>query len=187
MLFVVIPALWHCCTFINALQTEICNSKTETLRSRKRIFRVESNNNTFLFYFQIYKLFFVTCQISTVSKYRVYIIASDCILFISVIDYPSLYFNLKHYYLPWGRSAYLDRGTSAHRNQNENRFIRSYYRPSRPLLRPYPVAVAEATWHRPHHMANAVAKVSTFGKQFLAPLLLSAIILVIASAMFMSQ
>ena len=30
-------------------------------------------------------------------------------------------------------------------------------------------------------MANAVAKVSTFGKQFLAPLLLSAILLVIAS------
>ncbi len=138
-------------------------------------------------FFKIYKLFFVTCQTFTVSKYRVYIIAYDCMLFISVIDDPNLYFNLKHHYLPWGRSAYLDRGTSAHRNQNENRCIRSYYRPSRPLLRPYPVAVAEATWHRPHHMATAVAKVSTFGKQFLAPLLLSDIVLVIASAMFMSQ
>ena len=31
-------------------------------------------------------------------------------------------------------------------NQNQNRFIRSYYRPRRPLLRPYLVAVAEATW-----------------------------------------
>ena len=30
--------------------------------------------------------------------------------------------------------------------QNQNRFIRSYYRPRRPLLRPYLVAVAEATW-----------------------------------------
>ena len=33
-------------------------------------------------------------------------------------------------------------------NQNENRFIPSYYRPRRPLLRPYLVAVAEATCHR---------------------------------------
>ena len=29
-------------------------------------------------------------------------------------------------------------------NQNQNPFIRSYYRPRKPLLRPYLVAVAEA-------------------------------------------
>ena len=33
-------------------------------------------------------------------------------------------------------------------NQNQNRFIRSYYRPRRPLLRPYLVAVEEATWKK---------------------------------------
>ena len=33
-------------------------------------------------------------------------------------------------------------------NQNQNRFIRSYYRPRRPLLRQYLVAVAEATWKK---------------------------------------
>ena len=36
----------------------------------------------------------------------------------------------------------------ARENQNQNRFIRSYYRPRRPLLRPYLVAVAEATWKK---------------------------------------
>ena len=35
-----------------------------------------------------------------------------------------------------------------YQNQNQNRFIRSYYRPRRPLLRPYVVAVAEATWKK---------------------------------------
>ncbi len=133
---------------------EACKSKTETLRDENVFFEFKVKTTSFYFFLQIYKLFFVTCRIFTVSKYRVHIIASDCILLISVIDDPNLYFNLKHHYLPWGRSAYLARGTSA---------------------------------HKPHHMANAVAKVSTFGKQFLAPLLLSTILLVIASAMFMSQ
>ncbi len=35
-----------------------------------------------------------------------------------------------------------------YQNQNLNRFIRSYYRPRRPLLRPYLVAVEEATWKK---------------------------------------
>ena len=132
---------------------EACKSKTETLRDQNVFFELKVKTKSF-FLLQIYKLFFVTCQTFTVSNYRVYIIASDCILFISLIDDPNLYFNLKHHYLLWGRSAYLARGTSAQRS---------------------------------HHMANAVAKVSTFGKQFLAPLLLSAILLVIASAMLMYQ
>ena len=36
-------------------------------------------------------------------------------------------------------------------NLNQNRFIRSYYRPRRPLLRPYLVAVEEATWIKSIH------------------------------------
>ncbi len=36
-------------------------------------------------------------------------------------------------------------------NQNQNQNIRSYYRPRRPLLRPYLVAIAEATWKKNIH------------------------------------
>ncbi len=39
-------------------------------------------------------------------------------------------------------------GQNQNQNQNQNRFIRSYYRPRRPLLRQYLVAVAEATWKK---------------------------------------
>ena len=40
---------------------------------------------------------------------------------------------------------------SCEEGENQNRFIRSYYRPRRPPLRvkTYLVAVAEATWERP--------------------------------------
>ena len=42
----------------------------------------------------------------------------------------------------YGCVTYLNQNQS----RNHNRFIRSYYRPRRPLIRPYLVAVAEATW-----------------------------------------
>ena len=44
-----------------------------------------------------------------------------------------------------GKEGRKGREGGADENQNQNQFIRSYFRPRRPLLRPYLVAVAEAT------------------------------------------
>ena len=43
-----------------------------------------------------------------------------------------------------GESEYMNQN----QNKNQNRFIRSYYRHRIPLLRPYLVDVAEATWKK---------------------------------------
>ena len=63
--------------------------------------------------FQIHKLFIVIFQTFIVPTYRVVIIVSECILFITVFDDLNLYFNLKRHYPSWGTSAYFHRGTSA--------------------------------------------------------------------------
>ena len=66
----------------------------------------------FLF-FQIHKLFIVIFKTFTVPSYRVYIIVSECILFITIFVDLNLDFNLKRHYSSWGTSAYFPRGTSA--------------------------------------------------------------------------
>ena len=79
---------------------------------RKRIFEVQSKTESF-YLFQIHKLIIVIFQTFIVPTYRVYIIVSECILFISVFDDLNLDFNLKRHYPSWGTSAYFPRGTSA--------------------------------------------------------------------------
>ena len=66
----------------------------------------------------------------------------------AVHDYLAVYFTNE--YQKQERAENRPRATPdlTSQNQNQNRFIRSYYRPRRPLLRPYLVAVAEATWKK---------------------------------------
>ena len=96
---------------------EACTSKTETLRDENVFLELKVRTESF-YLFQIYKLFTVIYQTSVVPKYSGYIIVSDCLLFITLIDDLDLYFNLKHHYLSWGTSAYFLRGTSAHRHHH---------------------------------------------------------------------
>ena len=86
----------------------------ESLREENVFFELKVRTKS-VYLFQIYKLFIVICQTYIVPKYSVYIIVSDCFLFITLFDDMNLYFKLKHHYLYWGTSAYLPRGTSAHR------------------------------------------------------------------------
>ena len=48
---IIFPEIWHCCTFINGLQTEIWGLQVKNLNieGRKRIFEVQSKNRKFLF------------------------------------------------------------------------------------------------------------------------------------------
>ena len=62
---------------------EACKSKIENLRDVNVFFELKVKT---IFFLQIDKLFFVTSQTFLVSKYSVYIIDSDCLLVITVIE-----------------------------------------------------------------------------------------------------
>ena len=96
---------------------EACKSKTETLRGENVFLEMKVRTESF-YLFKIYQLFTVIYQTCVVPKYSVYIIVSDCLLFITLFDDLDLYFNLKHHYPSWGTSAYFPRGTSAHRHHH---------------------------------------------------------------------
>ena len=64
---------------------ETCKSKIENLRDENVFFELKVKTTNYSF-FQIDKLFFVTCQTFLVKKYSVYIIDSDCLLVITVIE-----------------------------------------------------------------------------------------------------
>ena len=67
--------------------------------------------------FQIYKLFILIYQTCVVLRYSVYIIVSDCLLFITIFDDLDLYFKLKHHYPSWARPP-IPRGTSTNRHHH---------------------------------------------------------------------
>ena len=96
---------------------EAGKSKTETLRDENVFLELKVRTESF-YLFQIYKLFTVMYQTCVVTKYSVYIIVSDRLLFITVFDDLDLYFKLKHHYPSLGTSAYFPRGTSAHRHHH---------------------------------------------------------------------
>ena len=96
---------------------ETCKSKTETLREENVFLELKLRTESF-YLFQIYQLFTVIYQTSVVPKYSVYIIVSDCLLFITLFYDLDLYFKLKHHYPSWGTSGYFPRGTSAHRHHH---------------------------------------------------------------------
>ena len=89
-------------------------SKTETLSDENAFSELKVKTNIF-YLFQIYILFIVICQTFIVPKCSLYIIVFDCTLFITLFDDLNIYLKLKHHYPSWGTSAYLPRGTSAHR------------------------------------------------------------------------
>ena len=92
---------------------EACKSKTETLRDENVFLKFKVKTESF-YLFQIHnKLFIVIFQTFIVPSYRVYIIVSECMLFITVFDDLNLDFNLKRHYPSWGTSTYFPRGTSA--------------------------------------------------------------------------
>ena len=75
---------------------EACKSKTETLRDETAFLGLKVKTTNFDL-FQIYKLFSAICKTFIVPKYSVYIIVSECVLFITLFDDLNLYFNLKHH------------------------------------------------------------------------------------------
>ena len=92
---------------------EVCKSKTETMRDENVFLELKVKQTFFLLL--IYIIFIVICQTCIVPTYSVFIIVSDCILFITLLDDLNLHFKLKRHNPSWGTSAYLPRGTSAHR------------------------------------------------------------------------
>ena len=81
---------------------DACKSKTEKLRDENVSLELKVRTESF-YLFQIYKLFIVIYQTCVVLKYSVYIIVSDCLLFITIFDDLDLYFKLKHHYPSWAR------------------------------------------------------------------------------------
>ena len=75
---------------------EACNSKTETLRDEDAFLELKVKTTNFDL-FQIYKLFSAICKTFIMPKYSVYIIVSECVLFITLFDDLNLCFNLKHH------------------------------------------------------------------------------------------
>ena len=72
---------------------EVCKSKTETLRDENVFLELKVRTESF-YLFQIYKLFTVIYQTCVVPKYSVYIIVSECLLFITLFNDLDLYFKL---------------------------------------------------------------------------------------------
>ena len=62
---------------------EVCKSKTEQLRDENLFWELKVRTTSFEL-FQIHKVFIVICQTFIVSKYRVYIIVSVCLLYVCV-------------------------------------------------------------------------------------------------------
>ena len=85
-------------------------SKNETLTDENAFLELKVKTTHFDL-FQIYKLFSAICKTFIVTKYSVYILVSECVLFITLFDDLTFCFNLS-----WGKSAYLPRGTSARRS-----------------------------------------------------------------------
>ena len=93
---------------------EANKSNTESLRDENVFLKFKVITESF-YLFQIPKLFIVIFQTFIVPAYKVYIIVSECISFITVFDDLNLDFNPKRHYPSWGTSAYFPRGTSAFR------------------------------------------------------------------------
>ena len=75
---------------------EACKSNTETLRDKNVFLELKVKTNSF-YLFQMYILFIIFWQTYIVPKYSVYIIVSDCLLFITLFDDLNLYFKLKRH------------------------------------------------------------------------------------------
>ena len=105
----------HQCTTDGNMR--LASKKTETLRDENAFLELKVKTTNFDL-FQIYKLFSAICKTFIGPKYSIiYIIVSECVLFLTPFDDLNLYFNLPHTpYLSWGKSAYLPRGTSARRS-----------------------------------------------------------------------